>query len=57
MAVSFSKMVEKTVGKGEIARYEQFMSPFPTMFSKDLHCSHVKNQGLFGKGLSTEKKI
>ena len=29
----FSKLVENTVGKGEIACYEQF-SPFPTVFSK-----------------------
>ena len=28
-------------------------SPFPTVFSKDLYCRHVKKtQGLFGKGLS-----
>ena len=29
----FSKRVENTVGKGEI-------SPFPTVFSKDLYCRH-----------------
>ena len=29
----------------------QAISPFPTVFSKDLYCRHVKNQGLFGKGL------
>ena len=27
------------------------ISPFPTVFSKDLCYRHVKNQGLFGKGL------
>ena len=27
------------------------ISPFPVVFSKDLYCRHVKNQGLFGKGL------
>ena len=27
------------------------ISPFPTAFSKDLHCKQVKNKGLFGKGL------
>ena len=43
-----SKRVENTVGKGEIARYEQYLL-FP---SKDLYSRHVKNQGLFGKGLS-----
>ena len=26
--------------------------PFPAVFSKDLYCRHVKNQGLFGKGLN-----
>ena len=34
-SIKFSKQVENTVGKGEIARYEQF-SPFPTVFSKGL---------------------
>ena len=29
----FSKMIENTVGKGEIAHYEQFLL-FPTVFSK-----------------------
>ena len=28
----------------------QAISPFPTVFSKDLHCRHVKT-GFFGKGL------
>ena len=42
----FSKKVENTVGKGAI-------SPFPTVFSGDMYCRHIKNQGLFGKGLST----
>ena len=32
----FSKMVENSLGKGDIARYEQF-SPFPGVFSKDLY--------------------
>ena len=31
----FSKWVENTVGKGEIAHYERFL--FPTVFSKDLY--------------------
>ena len=31
----FSKRVANTVGKGEIARYEQFFL-FATVFSKDL---------------------
>ena len=37
----FSRRIENTVGKGEIARNEQFL-----LFS------YVKNQGLFGKRLS-----
>ena len=44
----FSKMVENTVGKGEIARHQQFL--FPTVFSKDLNCKHVKTKACFGKG-------
>ena len=28
------------------------ISPFPTVFSKDLYRRHVKKQGLFGKGLN-----
>ena len=36
----FSRQVENTVGKGEIARYEQFLL-FP-LFSKDLYYRHVK---------------
>ena len=43
----FSKGVEKTVGKGENARYEQFLL-FP-VFWKALYCRHIK-KGLFGKG-------
>ena len=41
----FSKRVENTVGKGEIARNEQFLL-FPQCFQKA-----SKNQGLCGKGL------
>ena len=43
---SSPKKEENTVGKGEIARYEQFLL-FPQyfFFSKDLYCRHVK-QGL-----------
>ena len=29
----------------------QTISPFPTVFSKDLYHRQRKNQGLFGKGL------
>ena len=49
MAEKFSKWVENTVGKGEIARYEQFLL-FPLCFQKT--CTQTrKNQALFGKGL------
>ena len=42
-----SKRVENTVGKGKIA---QAISPFPTVFSKDLYCRHVKTRACLGKG-------
>ena len=46
----FLKWVENTVGKGEIARYEQFLL-FPQCFQNT--CTEdIKNQGLFGKGLN-----
>ena len=41
----FSKWIENTVGKGEITHYEQFLL-FPTVFSKDLYCRHIKKPGL-----------
>ena len=44
----FSKLLENTVGKGEIARYEQLLL-FP-VFSKDLYCRHVKTRACLGKG-------
>ena len=43
-----SKRVENTVEKGEIANYEQFLL-FPTVFSKDLYCRHVKTRACLGK--------
>ena len=46
--VKFSERVENTVGKGEIARYEQFLL-CPQCFQQTR-----KNQGLFGKGLNFE---
>ena len=45
----FSKWVENTVGKGEIARYEQFLL-IPHFFQKT-----GQNQCLFGKGLTHEQ--
>ena len=44
MAESSPKRLENTVRKGVIDCYVQ-VSPFPTMFSKDLYCRLVK-QGL-----------
>ena len=44
-----SKRVENTVGKGEIARYEQFFL-FQRCFKWILH------QTLFGKGLTPDRK-
>ena len=46
----FFKQVENPLGKGEIARKEQFLLFFPTMFSKRLALQTRKNQGLFLKG-------
>ena len=43
-----SKWVENTEGKEEIARYEQFLL-FPTVFSKDMYCRHVKTRACLGK--------
>ena len=44
-----SKRVENTVGKGEIARYEQFLL-FPTVFSKGLFTRGVKRCHCVGMG-------
>ena len=43
------KQEESTVGKGEIARYKQFLL-FPTVLSKDLYCRHIKTRARLGKG-------
>ena len=45
----FSKQVENTEGRGEIARYEQFLL-FPSVY-KRLVQPTCKNQGLFAKRL------
>ena len=39
----FSKRVENTVGKGEIACYD-LISPFPTAFSKYLYLRDLKER-------------
>ena len=43
------KFSKEDYGKGEIARYEQFLV-FPTLFSKDLYRRHIKTRACFGKG-------
>ena len=45
----FPKWIENTVGKGEIAHYEQSLL-FPAVFSKDLYSRHVKTRACLGKG-------
>ena len=45
----FSKRSENTTGKGEIARYEQFLL-FPQCFQKTFFCRHSKAKAYFGKG-------
>ena len=49
----FSKRVENTVGKGEIARYEQFS--FSHSVFKRLALKTRKNKGLFEKGITNKK--
>ena len=41
------KQVENTVGKGEIAHYEQLLL-FP-VFSEDLNCRHINTRACLGK--------
>ena len=49
----FYERVENTVGKGEIARYKQFLL-FQQCF-KRLVLQTRKNQGLFGEGLTGQR--
>ena len=53
MVKKLSKRVEYTTGKGEIARYEQFLF-FPLCFLKTCILKTRKNQDLFGKGVEKE---
>ena len=46
---TFSKRIENTEGKGEIALDEQFPF-FPKVFSKILNCRQVKTRACLGKG-------
>ena len=50
IAESSPRWVENTVGKGEIARYEQFL--FSHSVFKRSVLQTRKNRGLFGKGLT-----
>ena len=50
VAKKFSKWVENTVGKGEIAPYEQFLPFFDSVFNR-LLLQTRQNLGLFGKEL------
>ena len=47
---NFARWVENTMGKGEIAHYEQFLL-LPQFFQKTCIADTYKPQGLFGKGL------
>ena len=46
----FSKRVGNSVGKGEIARYEQFLLFLIFFFFKDLYRRHIKTRACLGKG-------
>ena len=52
----FSKKVENTVGKGEIARYDQFLF-FPHSVFKRVTLQTRKNKGLFRDSLSPIRQI
>ena len=49
MAERFLKKIENTVGKREIARYEQFLL-FQIVFSKDMYGRQVKTRACLRKG-------
>ena len=52
---NLSKLVENTVGEGEIARYEQFLI-LPQCFQKTC-TADTQKPGLFGKGLTHSHTI
>ena len=54
MGIRLSDWVENIVGKGEIARYEQFLL-FPQCFQK-LSVVDVSNEYLLSNGLNTNAK-
>ena len=45
---TFFKRIENTVGK-RIKCLFRTISPFPTVFSKDLYCRHIKTRACLGK--------
>ena len=51
----FPKQIENTVGKGEIARYKQFLLFHSVL--KRLVLQTRKNQGFFGKGFTISQTI
>ena len=53
MAQGSPRGSENTVGKEEIARYEQFLLFPQTVFSKDLYYRYVKTRACLGKGQKT----
>ena len=56
MAKSSPKQIENTVGKREIALYEQFLL-FPQFFFKWQVLQKHKTKGLFGKGLTDDLEL
>ena len=48
----FSKSVENTVDKGEIAGYKQSLL-FPQCFSKEFYRRHIKTRSCLGMGYGT----
>ena len=52
----FSKHVENIMGKGENSSLRT-ISPFLTLFSKDLYSWHVKTKGCLGKGWKWVRKF
>ena len=51
----FSKLVENTLGQGEIARNEQFL--FCPKCFQDLYCRHVKTRACFENGLTRQAMV
>ena len=51
----FSKRIDNTVGKGEMACYDQFLI-FPQCF-ENTYTAGSKNTGFFGKGLNEELSL